>query len=205
MIGTSIPVEHFYRCMDELILQACRSGDPRAVEELVRRYQGSVYRVCLSILGDPPEAEDAAQETFISALHGLNGFRGGSAFSTWLYAIAVNACRRSLKRRKRNRSLHSTLALDHPVHADPPSDPEQTLIRSEVNEALWLAISALDEKHRLPVILRYYHELPVAEIAEILKVNEGTIHSRLFNARERLRGEMKVRETLFKDKKGARA
>lgn len=190
--------------MDELILQACRSGDPRAIEELVRRYQGNVYRVCISILGDPPDAEDATQETFIAAIRGLDGFRGGSAFSTWLIAIAVNTCRRQLKQRMRHRSLDSALKLVQSPFADPPLDPEQTLVRSEVADALWQAVSGLDEKHRLPVFLRYYHELPVAEIARILNVDEGTLHSRLFNARERLRGEMKVRESLFKHKKGAR-
>lgn len=189
--------------MDELI-QSCRLGQPQAIETLVRQYQGVVYRVCLSVLNDPSDAQDAAQETFIAALRSLNGFRGDAAFNTWLYAIAINVCRRQLKRRTRSRALHTTLKLAQPVFSDPVPDPEQTVIRSEVAHTLQQAVSALDEKHRLPVILRYYHELPVSEIAQILNISEGTVHSRLFNAREQMRGQMKVRDSLFKVKKGTR-
>jgi len=190
--------------MDEFILQGCRVGEPGAIEALVRQTQGVVYRVCLSILNDPSDAEDAPQETLIAALKALPGFRGDSAFNTWLYAIAVNACRRHLKQRTRHTAIHMALTLDPSALGDRPPDPEQTVIRHEVADALWSAVSELDEQHRLPVILRYYHELPVAEIARILDISEGTVHSRLFNARERMRGLMKVRESLFKEKKGAR-
>lgn len=190
--------------MDEFILQGCRAGEPGAIEALVRQSQGLVYRVCISILDDPSDAEDATQETFISALKALPGFRGDSSFNTWLYAIAVNACRRHLKQRRRQQSIHTALAYGTPAFGDHPPDPEQTVIHSEVAGALWSAVSELDEEHRLPVILRYYHELSVVEIAQILDISEGTAHSRLFNARERIRGQMKVRETLYKDRKGAR-
>lgn len=190
--------------MDELILRGCRAGEPQAIEALVRQSQGVVYRVCLSILNNLADAEDATQETFIAALKALPGFRGDSAFNTWLYAITVNVCRRHLKQRRRHRAIHTTLTLDPAILGDHSPDPEQTLIRSEVADALWGAVSELDEGHRLPIILRYYHELPVAKIAQILEISEGTVHSRLFNARERMRGLMKVRETLYKDKKGAR-
>jgi RNA polymerase sigma-70 factor (ECF subfamily) len=190
--------------MDQRILQGCRAGEPHAIETLVRESQGAVYRVCLSILNDPSDAEDATQETFIAALKALPGFRGDSAFSTWLYAIAVNNCRRLLKQRKRTTPLNPTYKTGAPAFADPAPDPELTVIHSEVAQALWHAVTTLDEAHRLPVILRYYHELPIAEIAVILEISEGTVHSRLFNARERMRGLIKVREALFKDRKGAR-
>jgi RNA polymerase sigma-70 factor (ECF subfamily) len=190
--------------MDEDILRACRQGNPQAIESLVREHQGAVYRVCISILDDPSDAEDAAQETFIAAVRGLAGFRGGSTFRTWLFTIAVNVCRRQLRRRKRGLALHSSLRQTQPALAEASPDPEQTIIRAEVTDALRQAIAGLDEKHRLPVILRYFHELPVSEIARILGVNEGTLHSRLFNARERLRSHMHVRQTLYKDQKGAR-
>lgn len=190
--------------MDELILQGCRAGEPGAIDALVRQSQGVVYRICLSILNNLADAEDATQETFIAVLRALPGFRGDSAFNTWLYAIAVNVCRQQLKQRGRRQAIHTSLTLDPAVFGDHSPDPEQTLIRSEVADALWAAVCELDEQHRLPVILRYYHELSVAEIAQILDISEGTVHSRLFNARERMRGLMKRRETLFKVKKGVR-
>jgi RNA polymerase sigma-70 factor (ECF subfamily) len=174
--------------MDELILQDHHLSDPQAIESLIHRYQGGVYRLCISVLGDPADAEDAAQETFIAAVKALGGFRGQSAFTTWLYAIAINACRRQLRRRLHSRRLHLALAAGQPTLAGPPDDPERTLLQRDASEKLWQAVAALSEKHRLPVILRYYHDLPIAEIARLLGVNEGTVHSRLSNARERLRG-----------------
>jgi RNA polymerase sigma-70 factor (ECF subfamily) len=171
---------------------------------LVRQYQGAVYRMCLSVLNHPSDAEDAVQETFIAALRSLKAFRGQSTFRTWIFAIALNVCRRQYKRRIRNQALHSSLKLVQPMMSEAPPDPEQTVIRSEVVQALERAISELDEKHRLPVVLRYYHELSISEIARILNITEGTVHSRLFNARERMRSHMSVRNTLFKVREGIR-
>jgi RNA polymerase sigma-70 factor (ECF subfamily) len=85
-----------------------------------------------------------------------------------------------------------------------PPDPEQTMIQSEVSASLLKAVAELDEKHRIPIVLRYFHDLSVPEIARILEINEGTAHSRLSNARERLQGLMKARESLFKKKETQR-
>jgi len=73
------------------------------------------------------------------------------------------------------------------VQSQKQTSPEETVIQNEKDAALWKALQAMDEKHRLPLVLRYYHDLPIAEIAQILNINEGTIHSRLHVGRERLR------------------
>jgi RNA polymerase sigma-70 factor (ECF subfamily) len=187
--------------MDKPFRQDHRLSDPQAIEALVHRYQGGVYRLCISILGDPADAEDAVQETFIAAVKALEGFRGQSAFTTWLHAIAVNACRQLLKRQRRHRKLRDALAARQPILADPPDDPERTLLQRDASERLWQAVSALPEKHRLSVILRYYHDLPIAEIARLLGVREGTVHSRLSHARERLRGLMARGWTLKRERR----
>jgi RNA polymerase sigma-70 factor (ECF subfamily) len=158
-----------------------------AVEAFVRAYQPTVYRFALSILDEPAEAEDAAQEALVSASRNLNLYRGESAFTTWLYAITLNACRRQLqKRRSAERLLNVLQSLLH-LRPEQPERPEEAALHGEAKAVVLRAVRGLDEKHRLVVILRYYHDLPAAEIAQILRINEGTVHSRLFNARERLR------------------
>ena len=152
------------------------------IERLVREHYAYVQRLALSILNDPDEAEDAAQETFIAAHRALGSFRGEAQTRTWLTTIAVNACRGRLRKRKVRQALHNTLAALH-LQSALPSSPEQAALQSESDRQLWQAVDALDEKHRLPVILRYVHELSVPQIAAALNTSQGTIHSRLHYAR----------------------
>jgi RNA polymerase sigma-70 factor (ECF subfamily) len=176
--------------LDSELLAKCRSGDPQAIETLVREHQARVYRLCLSILDDPEEAEDATQESFISALKSLKTYRGDSAFQTWLFSIAINSSRSQLRQRKRRTAINTGMVEMARTQSSEGS-PERQMVEAERSEALWRAINSLDEKHRLPIVLRYYHELSTQEIADVLNVNVGTIHSRLSNARARLNGELK--------------
>lgn len=179
--------------MDSHWLEQCREGDSLAIERLVQTHQQDVYRLALSILDDPDDADDATQEVFLSALRGLDSFRADASFKTWLFRITVNVCRSRLQRFKRRELVKQILQSLFPLRGDQPypersrRDPESEAIQNESDAALWHAIHALDEKHRIPVVLRYYHDLPVADIAEMLGVPVGTVHSRLNHARERLR------------------
>jgi RNA polymerase sigma-70 factor (ECF subfamily) len=155
------------------------------VECLVREHYAYIQRLALSILDDPDEAEDAAQETFIAAHRAWSSFRGEAQARTWLTTIAVNACRGRLRKRKVRQALHATLTSLHLLSARPPS-PEQAALQSETDRQLWQAVDSLDEKHRLPLILRYVHELSVPQIAAVLNLSQGTVHSRLHYARLKL-------------------
>jgi RNA polymerase sigma-70 factor (ECF subfamily) len=84
--------------MDSQWLRQCREGDPLAIERLVQTHQTEVYRLALSILDDPDEAEDAVQEVFVSALRSLDSFRGDASLKTWLFRIAINLCRSRYRR-----------------------------------------------------------------------------------------------------------
>lgn len=184
--------------MDSQWLRQCREGDPLAIERLVQAHQAEVYRLALSILDDPAEAEDAAQEIFVAALRSLDSFRGDSSLKTWLFSIAINVCRSRLQRgrsRARLRQiLESLFRADQPHPERRRRDPESEAVRREAESEVWQAVRALDDKHRIPIILRYYHDLPVAEIAETLGIPVGTVHSRLNHARERLRTRLKEDE-----------
>jgi RNA polymerase sigma-70 factor (ECF subfamily) len=172
--------------MDYRLIELCRVGDASAIENFVRTYQQEVYRLALSILDDSGEAEDAAQEALLAALHAIDSFQGSSSLKTWLYSITVNGCRNRLRRRSRQERL--TKMLGEVLRVQNTPSVEEGAIQSESNKALWRAIHAMNEKHRIPIVLRYYHDLSVAEIAHILQIPEGTVHSRLNKARKQLHG-----------------
>ncbi|HET9913582.1 MAG TPA: sigma-70 family RNA polymerase sigma factor [Anaerolineales bacterium] len=175
--------------MDYRLIELCRVGDSTAIENFVRTYQQDVYRLALSILDNPAEAEDATQEALLSALRSLDSFQGASSLKTWVYSITVNICRNRLQRHKRNERLTKILGEVLRVRSTP--SVEEDTIQHESNEALWRVIHGMDEKHRIPVVLRYYHDLSVAEIAHILQIPEGTVHSRLNIARRQLHDVLK--------------
>ena len=171
------------------LLQQAQANDAAATEALVREYYEHVLRLCLSVLDDAAEAEDAAQETFISAARDLPSYRGEAEPKTWLYAIAVNTCRGRLRKRRARQRLENSLRAVYSLFQK-SADPEQTIVQDEANWQVWRAVDDLSEKHRLPVILRYVHELSASEIAAVLGLREGTVHSRLHYARQYLHARL---------------
>jgi len=173
--------------MDNLWIEGCLEGEAGAIEQFIGAYQQAVYRLALSILDNPDEAEDAMQETFLAALRGMDSFKGDSAFTTWLYAIVINTCRNRLQRRKRSAQLHKAMEGLFWVSSRPTTSIEEAVLQDEADADIWQAIRSIDDRHRLPIILRYYHSFSVSEISEILGIPCGTVHSRLNTGRERLR------------------
>jgi RNA polymerase sigma-70 factor (ECF subfamily) len=159
------------------------------IEQLLREFYPFIRRLAYSILDDLHEADDVAQETFIAAHHALSGFRNESNPKTWLSAIALNASRGRLRKRKVRQVLTNTLQTFHLLKKQPTS-LEQTAIQNESDQSIWNAVDTLDEKHRLPVILCYVHELKVPEIAILLHISQGTVHSRLHYARKKLHAQL---------------
>lgn len=175
--------------MDHHLIEQCRAGDTSAVEHFVQTYQQELYRLALSILDDSNEAEEVTQEALLAALRALDAFHGASSFKTWLFSITVNICRTRLQRHKRQDQLKQI--MDGILKRQPAPSVEERAIQNESNEALWRAIHGMNEKHRIPIVLRYYHDLSVAEIANILQIPEGTVHSRLNTARRLLHAVLK--------------
>ena len=176
--------------MDSHWLEQCREGDSFAIDKMVHTYQKDVYRLALSILDDPDEAEDGTQETFLAALRALSSFREDAAFKTWLFSITINVCRSRLQRGKTRGRLQQILQSLFHLRGE-VEQPETTAMLDESDAELWDAIRTLDEKHLVPLVLRYYHDLPIADIATMLHIPPGTVHSRLNHAREKLRALLK--------------
>jgi RNA polymerase sigma-70 factor (ECF subfamily) len=169
------------------LIAGCREGDARSIELLLEQHQARLFRLALSVLDDPAEADEAVQVALIAALQGLESYRSGSSLGTWLYSITLNVCRSRLRKRQVRDKLHQALQAVARLAGAAPAHPEESLVQRQAQAALWQALQSLGEKHRLPVVLRYYDNFSVAEIAEMLGVSEGTVSSRLFTARERLR------------------
>jgi RNA polymerase sigma-70 factor (ECF subfamily) len=167
------------------------AGGELSAEGLVSEHYTYLERVCLSILGDEQEAQDAVQETLLRAMLHQARFKVGSSLRSWLTAIAVNLCRDMLRRRSTRQRLQGVLRLIG-IDSDSHANPEHIAIGNERDRALWRMVSELGEKHRLPLILRYVHGLPVSEIAQVLNLNEGTVHSRLHYATRKLQQRMEA-------------
>ncbi len=173
------------------LIAECIAGNQDAIEALVREYEAGVFRLAFSILGDHAEAHEVTQETFLSALRALPSYREQKSFRAWLCMIALNHSRSHLRKRKLLDRLRSSLTTIFRMEMEKQASPEETVIQNEKEATLWRCINQLDERHRIVLVLRYFHDLSTAEISEILSVPEGTIHSRLYGAREKLRNSMK--------------
>lgn len=157
----------------DLVIAASR-GDVEAFAKLVRDYSSLVYRVALRMLGND-DAQDASQEVWVRVWRNIRGFRGESAFSTWLYRITVNTCL-SL-RQKESRRNERELGDEMPYLSEPSggdADPEAAALNAERREEIQDALQHVRAEHRAALVLRHMEGLSYAEIAEILDVPDGT-------------------------------
>jgi RNA polymerase sigma-70 factor (ECF subfamily) len=168
------------------LLAACRRGDPRAYEEVVKRTYRHVYTQALRLVGDRHEAEDVAQEAYLRMFRGLAGFRGEAQFETWLYRIVVNTAMTHLRRRQRFGEL-LTESGDEPEEV--PAEV-RFADRSADRDVLVRALAALPASLRSVVVLKDVYGLSCREIGDQLGVSEGAVKVRLHRARRRLRDRM---------------
>ena len=179
---------------DAPLVARWQDGDARAFEALIYRHQGPVYRLLRRMLGSREEAEDVAQEAFLSLHRHGHRFRGEARFSTFVYRVAANAAlnrRRTLGRsRARERKLAQQQA---PGTALPtaPRDPEDAAWGAEAQRAVQRALLQLPPDLRLASILYDIEGMPYAEIARVLGIPEGTVKSRIHRARKALRDPLR--------------
>ncbi|HJR81121.1 MAG TPA: sigma-70 family RNA polymerase sigma factor [Anaerolineales bacterium] len=171
--------------MDEsTLIRDAANGDAAAWEPLVLAHQQAVFRLAYLLLGDPDDAEDVAQETFLRAWKHLKRFDLTRPLRPWLLSIAANLSR------NRHRSVgRYVAALTRAFRDEPaPANIEEKSAQHLESSELWKAVQTLSLSDQQVVYLRYFLDLSVNETAEVLQVPEGTVKSRLSRALERLRG-----------------
>jgi len=170
---------------DDELLRECRAGDRRAFEQLVEKYQKTVFNIALRMVRDSEDAEDIAQAAFIRVYRKLDTFNPELKFFSWLYRIVVNESLNFLRQRRRHETLdeRSTAEADQAAVEGMPGDEEPG---EETEQKIQSGLMELSVEYRAVVVLRHFQEMSYAEIAEALSLSPGTVMSRLFRARERL-------------------
>lgn len=166
---------------DAVLVERYLAGDTAAFDELMRAHQDRVFGVCLRMLRDRDAALDATQETFITVFRKADRFAGRSAFSTWLYRVAVNTCYDATRRAKRNR------AEPLPEISDPPDEHMADEIAAiDLRSDIESALRRLPDEFRSAVVLSDLEGLALQTVADILEVPVGTVKSRVFRGRKLL-------------------
>lgn len=179
----------------EFSLEALRAGDRAEFARLVETYYEVIYRLAIKMTGNPQDAEDVLQETFLKAYKHLKDFGGRSSLSTWLYRIATNEALMLLRRKKEVLSLDEPLETEEGVQEPLQIEdwcclPEQELISAEAKAHLDEAIQALPASLRVVFVLRDMQGLSTQEVGEVLNLSETAIKTRLSRARLRLRQDL---------------
>ena len=182
---------------ERTLLRRLRDRDERAFRELVEAHRDRVFNITYRMLGNRSEAEDVAQEVFITVFKTIDTFREESRFSTWLYRVTVNHCKNRIKylarRHDRDRDeLDETSREANGAAGAPPRhvQPDVALEGAQLEVLLQEAIASLDDDQRVVVVLRDIEDLSIEEICEITGLPDGTVKSRLHRARLQLRKKL---------------
>jgi RNA polymerase sigma-70 factor, ECF subfamily len=180
--------------VDPALVRACQRGEPGALDALIRATYADVYALSRRMLADPDEAADATQEVFVRVMRSVLGFRGESAFGTWLHRVTVNVCLTSLRNRSRAREAglvagHTPFGLpaDESSLAARDAGPDELAATADLAARSEAALATMPEDARTVVVLRDIEGLSTKEVAELLGVSESVVKVRLHRAHAKLR------------------
>jgi len=162
---------------DKYLLRLAKAGNRYAAGRLLQKYRDKILALAYDYTGNYEEARDVAQDVFVKALDGIGRFEGKSGFSTWLYRITINQCLDRLRMNNRKKRMLEQERLRSADRKENPAEP----FPIDLNRA------DLSEAQRTVVILRYFNDLPVSEIAEIMDCSEPTVRTHLYRAIRKLR------------------
>jgi RNA polymerase sigma-70 factor (ECF subfamily) len=176
-------------CQDEVtVMERCRRGSKEAFEAIVRRYMKDAYFIALGLVGNREDALDLSQEAFILTYRNMKRFNPTRPFFPWFYQILRNLCfNHSRKRTDERRLVEQFDGRQVEREAGNNFTPDVVAERNEVKDRVWKAIGRLDNKHREVIVLRHFRSLSYEQIAQNLFCSKGTVMSRLYYARRRLK------------------
>ena len=191
------------RIRDRRLVRRLKAGDERAFQEMVLTYQDRIFGLVFRMLGNRQEAEDVAQEVFISVYRGIGNYRGEGKLYTWMYRIASNTCKNRIKYLK-GRNFHRASDIDETPAAHTKGEdggpvvalqsvvpgPEATVQGNRLQEAVQRELANLEPEHRLLIVLRDVQGLSYQDILKITGLNQGTLKSRLHRARLALKSRL---------------
>lgn len=190
---------------DNEIIRSVLQGNSDDYRFLVEKYQQMVFRTCIGFVHSKDDADDLTQDVFIQAYQALQRFKGDSAFSTWLYRIAVNASLNKVRKSPLKNLLQrienytdKKNEQEALVSVSNGDDPENMLIRQEQIEAVRHALDTLPENQRTAIILSKYDDLSQKEIAEIMNTTEGAVEALLQRAKKNLRDKLSAKKKIIK-------
>jgi RNA polymerase sigma-70 factor (ECF subfamily) len=186
---------------ERALIAASKSGDPAALDALVRTHQDRVYSFAMRMCRNVEDAKDILQETFLGVIRSIREFREESKFSTWLYRIASNACLKKRRRGVHEPTPEQELSLDdlmprpdaegrRPEIADWSGDAERALLHGELSARMESAIDKLPRDYKLVLVLRDVEGLSAEETAQAVGLSVSAIKSRLHRARVFIRREL---------------
>jgi len=199
MTAEQLEARQMQRAEDDELIRAAQKGDRSAFDSLVRRYDRSVLRLALHMLGNEQDAQDVHQDAFIKAYRHLSNFRFECSFYTWLYRIVTNLCLDQLRRRKSRREDPSTVddgsgesidLLANLTDGRASANPARELERKGMNEAIQSALEELTPRERTVFELKHYQGLKLRTIGEMLSTTEETAKNTLFRATRKLRARL---------------
>ena len=169
---------------DSELVRQIGASDAAAFDELMRRYKRPVVNFVYRLLGSAEDAQDIAQDVFIRVYQNIDTYRPETKFSTWLFALARNAAIDRLRWRKR----HPTEPLESAPQLMASSGTAEQVAAREIGEEIATAVAKLPEDQRVALVLSEYHGLSYAEIAGVMRCSEKSVESRLYRAKQTLRG-----------------
>lgn len=188
--------------MEADLIRAAKCGDADAFEALMGAYERRVYCLCLRMMGNAHDGEDAAQEAMLRIWQKIGQCRDEDAFATWVYRVTASACLDALRRRRPQSSLEA-MREEGFEPADGGETPEAAFERREERRELERAVAGVPEQMRAVFLLRDVHGMSVEETARALGISQGTVKSRLSRAREKIAGAIKARRTTERGERDA--
>lgn len=187
---------------DKDLIRRVLDGDQEAFADLMARNEKQVYNLCLRMAGDPEDARDLTQESFLKAWRGLQFYKSECSFSTWLYRLSTNVCIDHLRSRKRKGAVSLSVTDEGGEETEleiPDAEPlpEQQIIHREERQAIAAAMNRLEEEYRTVLTLRVVEELSYEQIAEVLDLKAGTVKSRIARARIKLKKILQENGNIF--------